>query len=392
MDLYQIGYLSNDNPVRIINARVTTYPVHLKWLYSCRGSDFRLEETPQQVDSLQTIAVRSMLRNLDSLTPELLVPLPESIKKRIWNAIVRSELDSIKAIQLFGCFATVDPLQPLSTFSKYLYDEKCSFLKPSLGFFDHLNSPNLSWTILLRLLDAPLQWDTLHSIGRLRNLPIFWLTNCVLDTTLLELTTTFARRLAQQAREADLWPYLRCLCITGLNNNDCRDFAGSMSWLSRIESLRLVVITSDKSSEFPRTRMQVPPGWTEVDICNLLALEAGSAYDEDYGTAEVLDTKVVDELVKFFVLPVPQGRPHINLSVVTSHPQQSEGSRGRGVHWSQDLDLSKWWAFQRDMTTAPAIPSDIGVIEVAAGKGKRAKGPKAIRSSKKRDLEDMLTL
>ncbi|KAI9816512.1 MAG: hypothetical protein M1827_001644 [Pycnora praestabilis] len=72
-----------------------------KWIYKARGSvpGHRLEE--KGASSLESAAMRSVLANIPNITPEALRYIPRELGERIWELLVRSELDCFHAWRTF---------------------------------------------------------------------------------------------------------------------------------------------------------------------------------------------------------------------------------------------------------------------------------------------------
>jgi len=69
---------------------VRTNPKHLDWLYICRGSSLTDGRTTRGPPSLELIAARTLLRNLDKVEDGALHGLPLVLAEKVWTWIKQS--------------------------------------------------------------------------------------------------------------------------------------------------------------------------------------------------------------------------------------------------------------------------------------------------------------
>ncbi|EME39779.1 hypothetical protein DOTSEDRAFT_91168 [Dothistroma septosporum NZE10] len=155
------GQIFREETVRVERRRCRCSPDKLR-----QGRKPPAHDTCHTNRSLQDMAVRTLLRNLQSLDEDTLRPVPLPILERLWSIIKHHLLDSVRLWQLF---ASVGGLGVFKMRSWSQSDSDCQYhgLKDSIKW---ATSTSIHWLTDLTLVELNCSIDDLMYINELRNL------------------------------------------------------------------------------------------------------------------------------------------------------------------------------------------------------------------------------
>lgn len=234
-----------------------------RWLYNCRGSRLTDGCSDRGPPSLKLLAARALSRNLDLVENVALRGLPPHLLQTVWAWIKRSQLDNIRAWQLFAPLSETEPATTRHVTIPPSHLSGCTVPNGLQACLRGLESSTFDWLTTLRLVDVEhvLTQVDLNHLGTLQNLVGLHLVSPARASTTLD--DRLIKAWGHQAGDDGAFPNLRSLFLTGhLNLTNLCFFS-----LESFPSLSLFGLQRWYHSAVPANPSLT---WTEVTAMQLL--------------------------------------------------------------------------------------------------------------------------